>query len=65
MNLEEKHHNAASSLANGGTEAMAAQSAGVSSSTITRWKRNGSFRDLIEFYQAPMRQAIASTASPD
>lgn len=41
-----------------------ALAAGVSDSTIFRWKRDPDFDALVEFYREPMRQAIATSASP-
>jgi transposase len=65
LKIEEKHHRAARSLANGNTEKKAATAAGVSPASIARWKRRDEFKALIHQYSEPLRTAIESANAPD
>lgn len=53
--LEERHHTAAEAIATGSTLKAAGKLAGVSESTVIRWKREAAFRDLIEHYRPASR----------
>lgn len=61
MKFTERHHKAAKALANGASERVAASESGVTSMSITRWKREPDFRQLILKY-SPAIQAAMTTS---
>jgi len=67
MKIDNRHHVAAKAMAGGQTDIVAADAAGVHVSSISRWKRDTEFQELIKFYTAPAErvQAIARGGDAD